>query len=127
MLELQIIYNIFYQMLIISKKKNTIIKHFQHLKMTTVILTNISPNNKGKKNSNFHSNTSRAYLFHNSRKIESLDLPHQHIIANILHMTRYRWLSLSLSTSPWRLNSHSLNCFVHLLFISVLFFTFSFL
>ena len=53
--------------------------------MNIVILTIISTN-KREKNSNFHSNTSWAYLYMKKKieKSETLPIPHGHTVAEVL-------------------------------------------
>ena len=80
--------------------------------MNTGILT-ITSTNKREKNFNFHSNTSRACLYMEKKKIEkseTLSLPHGHIVVAVLQNRKTSFLqtytgdslSLSLSLSPLR-------------------------
>ena len=79
---------------------------FSIFKMNICILT-ITSTNKREKNSNFHSNTSRAYLYM-EKKLKSLKLYLSHTATQLQQSCRtekifltdlHRWLSLSLALS----------------------------
>ena len=99
---------------------------FSIFKMNTCILTITSTNKREKKNSNFHSNTTRAYL-HTAKKLKSLKLCLSHTATQLQQSCRsekifltdlHRWLSLSLALSvsvevlrTWALHSSSFSSF----------------